>query len=425
MLPVTYTISASGANGGLYSFTDVSSGFFAAAKERFAEYPGLEFKVLDIERDPVSQGFDAGDYDLIIASNVIHATETLNRTLSHVRKLLHPKGRFFLQELTPSAAKMINLIMGPLPGWWLGEADGRASEPLVSPERWHRELQAAAFEGVECVVYDDPNRRDHLGVNIIAKPSQTEPTPGLRRVTLLIDSSQAQDESDSIMLVKDTLAARGYHVDICTLGSQLPVYQDVISLLEVDTPFLGDIRAEDFASLQRVIGALGSSKLLWLMGSAQLEPIKDPRYGLALGFTRSIRAELSPSLATLEVDRLNAAAAAVVIDVLEHFRERAASVNPDYEYVLRDGLVHVGRYHWTRVSEELAEANNASDYPLQLEERRNGGSMVLNCVPVVPEPLGAGDVMITPAYAGIAPGVRPPSTSSDSADTAIELFVQL
>jgi hypothetical protein len=122
---------------------------------------------------------------------------------------------------------------------------------------------------------------------------------------------------------------------------------------------------------------------------------------------------------------LNAAAAAVVIDVLEHFRERAASVNPDYEYVLRDGLVHVGRYHWTRVSEELAEANNASDYPLQLEERRNGGSMVLNCVPVVPEPLGAGDVMITPAYAGIAPGVRPPSTSSNSADTAIELFVQL
>ena len=54
-----------------YTFTDISSGFFVAAQDRFKEYDGIEYKVLDISKDPIAQGFNAGDYDLIIASNVI------------------------------------------------------------------------------------------------------------------------------------------------------------------------------------------------------------------------------------------------------------------------------------------------------------------------------------------------------------------
>lgn len=53
-----------------YTFTDVSSGFFVAAQERFKDYDGIEYKVLDISKNPVAQGFNPGEYDLIIASNV-------------------------------------------------------------------------------------------------------------------------------------------------------------------------------------------------------------------------------------------------------------------------------------------------------------------------------------------------------------------
>lgn len=53
-----------------YTFTDVSSGFFVAAQERFKDYDGIEYKVLDISKDPLSQDFERGEYDLIIASNV-------------------------------------------------------------------------------------------------------------------------------------------------------------------------------------------------------------------------------------------------------------------------------------------------------------------------------------------------------------------
>ncbi|KAK5997937.1 Highly reducing polyketide synthase pspA [Cladobotryum mycophilum] len=57
-----------------YSYTDISAGFFVAAKERFKDYPNIEFQVLDISKDPIEQGFEEGGYDLILAANVIHAT---------------------------------------------------------------------------------------------------------------------------------------------------------------------------------------------------------------------------------------------------------------------------------------------------------------------------------------------------------------
>lgn len=53
-----------------YTFTDISPGFFNAAKDRFNEFPGIEYKVLDVEKDPVQQGFSEHSFDIIVAANV-------------------------------------------------------------------------------------------------------------------------------------------------------------------------------------------------------------------------------------------------------------------------------------------------------------------------------------------------------------------
>lgn len=53
-----------------YTFSDISSGFFVQAKERFRDYEGIEYKTLDVSKNPLEQGFAAGQYDLVIASNV-------------------------------------------------------------------------------------------------------------------------------------------------------------------------------------------------------------------------------------------------------------------------------------------------------------------------------------------------------------------
>jgi SAM-dependent methyltransferase len=54
-----------------YDFTDISSSFFEAAREKYkSSKDRMRFLPLDIEKDPLQQGYEAGHYDLIIASNV-------------------------------------------------------------------------------------------------------------------------------------------------------------------------------------------------------------------------------------------------------------------------------------------------------------------------------------------------------------------
>lgn len=128
-----------------YTYTDVSSGFFKVAKERFAYATNVEYAVLDISKDPIQQGFTAGSYDLILAANVLHATPNIRDTLLDVRKSLHPDGRLVLPELSPRM-RFINYIRGVLPDWWLGEEDGRQLEPYFPLEKWDAELHNACSE---------------------------------------------------------------------------------------------------------------------------------------------------------------------------------------------------------------------------------------------------------------------------------------
>jgi SAM-dependent methyltransferase len=376
-----------------YTFTDISSGFFSAAKDRFAEYPGIEFKTLDISRDPQEQGFELGTYDLIVASNVIHATDSLYVTLSNVRKLLHPRGRFFLQELTPSYAKMINIIMGPLPGWWLGGADGRGMEPIVSTERWDRELRAAGFSGIECAVRDDPRLEGSIGVNMIAKPAPD--VQDYRTVTLLTLADQA--DSNPVRAIEQLLVDQGYHIAKFIFGEDLPPFQDVISLVELNGVLFDGASPEQFKTFQQVIAGLNSARLLWVMRAAQIEP-QSPTTALTLGLARSIRTELNIPLATLEVDTSDIKASNAIVDVFEKFRDTASEINPDYEYVYHNQQVLVGRYHWTGVTKELAASHDISGYPLRLEGDRSGSS---RWVPVTPQELEPDGVQVASAFIGV------------------------
>ena len=83
-----------------YVFTDQGKGFLHKASQRFAEYGFMRYQPLDIEQSPLQQGFGAYQTDLIIASNVLHATQDLSATLRHARLLLQPGGRLVLFELT-------------------------------------------------------------------------------------------------------------------------------------------------------------------------------------------------------------------------------------------------------------------------------------------------------------------------------------
>lgn len=100
-----------------YTFTDISPGFLAKAAERFSEDVSiLKFATLNIEEDPLKQGLQSESFDLIVCANVLHATRSIQETLSHCRKLLKHGGKLVLSEVTVKRI-FSGFIMGPLPGW--------------------------------------------------------------------------------------------------------------------------------------------------------------------------------------------------------------------------------------------------------------------------------------------------------------------
>ena len=106
-----------------YVFTDISSGFFEKAQTKFEAWGSLiSYKTLNIEEDLKAQGFDEDDkYDIVVAANVLHATHTMDHTMSQVSKLLKTGGKLLLVEATSTRQLVSGFIFGTLPGWWMGE----------------------------------------------------------------------------------------------------------------------------------------------------------------------------------------------------------------------------------------------------------------------------------------------------------------
>ncbi len=124
-----------------YVFTDVSPLFATRAAEKFREYPFFRYETLDIERDPVTQGFAEHSFDIVIAANCLHATGDLRASLAHVAHgFWRPVGMLVLLEaILPE--RWVDVTFGLTDGWWkFTDKDLRGDYPLLSNSGWHKVL---------------------------------------------------------------------------------------------------------------------------------------------------------------------------------------------------------------------------------------------------------------------------------------------
>ena len=141
----------------LYTYTDISAGFFSEAEGRFGDRGGaIDYRPLDIEKDPIDQGFEPNGYDLLIASNVLHATRYLTETLGHCRDLLAPSGQLIALE-NLSGLGWMDLTFGQLDGWWRFADDYRPHHALAGPDVWKQALGDAGFAEAEVLGPDGPD----------------------------------------------------------------------------------------------------------------------------------------------------------------------------------------------------------------------------------------------------------------------------
>jgi len=164
-----------------YVYTDISAGFFAEAEGQFGgAEAGIDYRVLDIEVDPVEQGFDRHGYDLVIASNVLHATRLLPETLAHCLEVLAPSGHLVALENLRGQG-WLDLTFGQLDGWWRFADDYRPHHALAGPEVWRRALADAGFAGAEVLGLEtsDSTATPDRGVIIAAGPAEVTEPAGL------------------------------------------------------------------------------------------------------------------------------------------------------------------------------------------------------------------------------------------------------
>ena len=164
-----------------YVYTDISAGFFSEAESRFGgAEASIDYRVLDVEQDPVEQGFDLHGYDLVIASNVLHATRYLNETLAHCLALLAPSGQLVALENLRGQG-WLDLTFGQLDGWWRFADDYRPHHALATPAVWRQALGDAGFDDIAILGFDesDPNANPDRGVIVAQGPAEVTEAPGV------------------------------------------------------------------------------------------------------------------------------------------------------------------------------------------------------------------------------------------------------
>jgi acyl transferase domain-containing protein/NADPH:quinone reductase-like Zn-dependent oxidoreductase/SAM-dependent methyltransferase/acyl carrier protein len=131
-----------------YVFSDVASLVLAKAEQKFRDYPFVRFQALDIETDPLQQGYEPHTFDLILASNVLHATRDLRETLKNILTLLSSEGLLLFLEVE-KAPSWVDLVFGLTEDWWrFRDYDLRPAYPLLTRNEWKSLLQEVGLTDV-------------------------------------------------------------------------------------------------------------------------------------------------------------------------------------------------------------------------------------------------------------------------------------
>jgi NADPH:quinone reductase-like Zn-dependent oxidoreductase len=356
---------------GAYDFTDVSSGFFEKAKEKFGgEWEGvMRYKKLDIEQDPVAQGFEEGAYDVVVACQVLHATQSMERTMTNVRKLLKPGGKLFIMETTKDQMD-IQFVFGFLQGWWLskslsilqhgilhvrmklltsglGEEEDRKFSPSLTIPMWDRVLHKTGFRGVEAEVRDCDD--DELySFSVVSSTAVTNAPKFDFDIALVTAGTSAPDSwIDQLRL---SIGLLTWTVPNVHTLEQAPLDDNKVCIFvdDPENPILANASPMQFEGLKAL--CTRSKGLLWLTQGG-VDTCTNPLASLASGFLRSLRQEYSGKrLGTLDMDPSQPVwtpeAVKSITEVFKgFFDESTGSDAPsDYEFAERDGVIHIPRY---------------------------------------------------------------------------------
>lgn len=275
---------------------------------------------------------------------MLHVTPDLQKTLKNCHKLLKPNGKLVLGEITERCL-YAGFIMGSLPGWWLGEDDGRTGGPLLDVPGWDVSLKKAGFSGVDMDMQGANGEcREPMSLIVSTKsPVSKANVVSASKYTIITTGTPICTAfADSIRLALDT---KNSETDIIT-WSDLKL-EDIkgnycISLAEWDAPVLATITDEEWQKLHTLMyKSLGT---LWITAGAAMDT-PNPSASLMTGLARVFRHEHDNlAFATMDVELADSIDLPIASDaVMRVAITHKNATQSDSEFAVRGPVIYVPR----------------------------------------------------------------------------------
>ncbi|WP_205873880.1 non-ribosomal peptide synthetase [Mycobacterium camsae] len=131
-----------------YTFTDVSNFFLARARNLFAEYDFIDYRIFDINRQPAEQGLAPASFDAIVCANVLHNAVNIDDALGALHRLLAPGGSLAFIDAT--AVNHPLMISMEFKEGLHGFTDARlgTNSAFLTYAQWHDVLGRSPFGAV-------------------------------------------------------------------------------------------------------------------------------------------------------------------------------------------------------------------------------------------------------------------------------------
>ena len=157
-----------------YIFTDVNKNFLRKAKKSdyFSKFDFIEYKELDATKDILEQGFEKNMVDIVLAVNVLHASDNLLEGCKTAYKLVKEGGYVVLGEIAPppdGLYRYMELTFGLLASYnKYNDIEERPDCPIIRPDKWIEVFKKAGFKDVIAIPHNRLEGCDRGGV-VIAK----------------------------------------------------------------------------------------------------------------------------------------------------------------------------------------------------------------------------------------------------------------
>lgn len=165
------------------------------------------------------------------------------------------------------------LILGLLPGWWLGTEDFRRLTPLVSESQWDQLLQSSSFNGVNIVLPDGGDSNTSLGCAMV---STAVPYEGIEIVDyhhqrLAIVYSENSTLQDAIAWsLKEWLQCKGIEATFTDVQACAEIGLPCIYLDRLDNVSTNQLEPEDLVASKCIAACING--VLWVRKRCMNDP---------------------------------------------------------------------------------------------------------------------------------------------------------